>query len=514
MLQGKNVLYLFAFLEGAIVMTIELLSARMLSPYFGTGVQVWGAIIGITILSLGIGYYLGGYLSNKDTSSNKLFFIFLIGSSLMTLMPMEAKSLISSWTFLDPLISVIIITALLLMPCLILFGSTPVLIIHLLSESNDNTGKTTGNVYAISTIGGIFATFLVGFFIIPEFGITIPSIVLSLIPGGLAFILLLASGKMIVLPYLLIILMGFLSSKTKTPHSNIKIRYDSEGLLGQVMVVDAILPGQSNRILFVNRMGQTFVDLNTGEPKWSYVKYLTSVCSTYPKRSKVLLLGLGGGTLAKTLSNRLEFELTAVELDERMEQLGKNLFGMPENIKPILDDARHFIISTNRVFDIIIIDVFKGEVPPSHLFTKECFEQIKEKLSENGMLLINFNGFLKGKEGMATRSLYKTLLSSGLNVNIMPTHESPKYRNCIFVCPKSKKKLSEPKIPLTYNFMEIDIASAYLSKESINLQEASIFTDDMPKLEHYNIAAAKIWREEYHKSYTNLLTAKGIRLFK
>ena len=237
MLPGNKVLYVFAFLEGASVMAIELLSARMLTPYFGTGVQVWGAIIGITVLSLGLGYYLGGHLSQKGISKQKLFFLFLLASAFMALMPMEAKSLIESLSYMNPFISVIIISILLLVPCLSLFGSTPVLIIHLLSESHKDAGKTTGNVYAVSTLGGILGTFLVGFYIIPEYGITSPTFVLALIPGGLSFILLLMSGKMIALPYLIVILLGFLSTKTKTPHSNIKVLYDSEGLLDRKTVV-------------------------------------------------------------------------------------------------------------------------------------------------------------------------------------------------------------------------------------------------------------------------------------
>ncbi|HIA36281.1 MAG TPA: hypothetical protein EYM84_05565 [Flavobacteriales bacterium] len=514
MLSSNKTLYTFAFLEGATVLAIELLSARMLIPYFGTGVQVWGTIIGITVLSLALGYFLGGYLSENEINKHKLFFIFLLASALMTLMPIEAKSLMATLVNLDPFASLIITCIILLVPCLSLFGATPVIIIHLLSKSHLDAGKTAGNIYAISTLGGILSTLVVGFYLIPEFGITVPTFGLALIPGGFSFILLLMAGKMIAMPYVLFVLLGFLSTKNRTPNSNIKVLYESEGLLGQVMVVDAVLPGQSDRILFVNRMGQTFVDLNTGESRWSYVKYSTSICSTYPPKSKALLLGLGGGSLARNLTSQLGFNLTTVELDERMAGLGKRFFGLPENITHILDDARHFLHVTNETYDIIIIDIFKGEVPPAHLFTKECFEQIKTRLSDKGMLLINFNGFLKGSKGKAARSLYKTLLAAEINVKVLPTFESPKYRNCIFICKTSEIELKKPRIPLIQNWMEINIASSCLPKEALYFPDAAIYTDDMPRLEHYNIDAAKAWRDEYKKTYTNLMTSKGISLFK
>ena len=96
------------------------------------------------------------------------------------------------------------------------------------------------------------------------------------------------------------------------------------------------------------------------------------------------------------------------------------------------------IQSREDIFDIIVIDLFKGEVTPAHVLSKECFETVKSRLTENGLLLINFNGFLEGEAGRAGRSLYNTLLAADLNVKILPTYEPPKYRNCIYVCPKSE----------------------------------------------------------------------------
>jgi len=54
MLSSPRLLLTLAFLEGATVMAVELLSARMLTPYFGAGVHVWGAVIGVTVASLAL----------------------------------------------------------------------------------------------------------------------------------------------------------------------------------------------------------------------------------------------------------------------------------------------------------------------------------------------------------------------------------------------------------------------------------------------------------------------------
>ena len=514
MLSSNRLLYLLAFIEGSTVMAIELLSARMLAPYFGTGIHVWGAIIGITVASLAMGYYLGGYLTERGTNRQKLLFIFLLASLLMMVMPAEAKNLIDLFSEGEPLISVVIISFILLVPCLGLLGATPVLIIHLLTESLEEAGQTAGNVYSISTIGGITGTFMVGFYIIPEFGITAPTVFLALIPGILALTLLVISGKVIALSAVVIVLFGVLSTKTKTPRSNVRILHNSEGLLGQVMVADAALPGMSNRILFVNRMGQTFIDLNTGKSRWSYPEYVTSLCSTYPENSKALLLGLGGGSLGKNLIEILGFDLTTVELDKRMATLGKKFFGLPSTINPIVDDARHFLETTEHKYDVIIIDVFKGEVPPAHVLSKECFETVKTKLTDKGLLIINFNGFLEGLEGRASRSLYNTLVAAGLNTKILPTHEAPLYRNCLLIAQVNPVNLVKPRFPLLNGNEPIDFSSVFLTDAETNFPEAPIFLDDQSLLDHYNVAAAQIWRKEYKKHYTDMFSSKGIELFK
>ncbi|MCH9028701.1 MAG: hypothetical protein IH819_03610, partial [Bacteroidetes bacterium] len=84
-----------------------------------------------------------------------------------------------------------------------------------------------------------------------------------------------------------------------------------------------------------------------------------------------------------------------------------------------IDDARHYIERTEKSYDLIIFDVFKGEIPPAHLFSLECFEKARSKLNPEGFIIVNFNGFIKGDVGKAGRSLYKTLKAAGLEVHIL-----------------------------------------------------------------------------------------------
>ena len=168
MLFLKKPLLLLALLEGAAVMAVELTVARMLAPYFGAGLQTWGVVIGITLLSLAIGYYLGGRLSEKFQTREFIYWMLLLASIFIVMMPSTAKKLTASWIDVDRILALMIVAPLLLIPVLTLLGMIPVLIIQNLTGATDESGNRTGQVYTISTIGGIAGTYLMGFFIIPN----------------------------------------------------------------------------------------------------------------------------------------------------------------------------------------------------------------------------------------------------------------------------------------------------------------------------------------------------------
>ncbi|MFH1319323.1 MAG: fused MFS/spermidine synthase [Bacteroidota bacterium] len=529
MTSPKNIFYLFAFLEGAAVMAIELLAAKMLAPYFGSGLYTWGSVIGITLVSLALGYYLGGITADKFTNQNSLFWVVLFSSVFIILMPSISKSLTIGFVSVDPIVAVIILSIILILPSLLLLGMVPVLLIRLLSEKVESSGRVTGIVYTVSTLGGIFSVFFMGFYIIPEFGLSIPAIIIGLILGIISFFVLLSRGKIVVLIYFIIVAFAFYSVKQRKVHSNVKVLYQSEGLLGQLLLADISANGRNERILFVNRMGQTFININTGRSRWSYVDYLISVASALPENSDVLLLGLGGGTIANQLQQTLKFNVDAVELDERMVNIARRFFSLDVNTNVIIDDARHYLESTEKTYDLIIFDVFKGEVPPAHVLSVESFEKALTRLNPEGFMIVNFNGFLNGDAGKAGRSLYKTLEATGLITKILPTYEEEKYRNNLFIAmqkqdlqgfkmkrgtvPNRVTLFKNTRLPLERQGEPVDIETLFINIGQLDLDDASVITDDKPLLERYNHYAARIWREEYNRNYTEMFLEKGVPLF-
>ena len=266
----KRSIYLFAVLEGATVMAVELLSARMVAPYFGSSLYVWATVIGFTLLALAIGYFVGGIIADKYSDPDILLWVLLIASFFLMLMHVSAPLLTIAFVKIDPGVAVILVGMILILPPLTFMGMVPTFLIRKVSASVDHAGRSTGVVYAISSASGIIALPLFGFFIIPRLGLTLPSILVGAVVGLIPFIELISRKKYISLLFIPFVLFSFWTIKALRPGKDVDIRYYSEGLLGQLLVTDVsnYHGKQLNvRLLFVNRIAQTGLANDTFEAK-------------------------------------------------------------------------------------------------------------------------------------------------------------------------------------------------------------------------------------------------------
>lgn len=515
---NRFVFFLLAFIEGGAVMSIELLAGRMIAPAYGTSLFVWTTVLGVAVGGLALGYFTGGRMADKYKQPGLLYIILLIAAMLIIIMPRLAATLTLVMEPAPLMFSVFCSALLFLFPPVLLLGATTPIIIRSVSDGASLAGKSSGIIYGISTVGGIFSTFLVGFFLLPEYGLTITAIYTGLVLAVLPFFILIIN-RVYYLPIVFFVfnILIFFPASKKPESPGIKVLYESEGLLGQLLVVD--MPKKfnpesgSDRVLFVNRMGQTWIDKSTGNSAWSYVNYVTSAASILPKNQEVLLLGLGGGTVAKQLEQELDANIDAVELDERIVEIARELFGLGSRTNVIIDDARHFIRSTDKKYDLFVFDVFKGEVPPSHVLSLECFKEVKQKLNNNGLMIINFNGFIEGEAGRAGRSILKTILAAGFNVKVLPTFESEEYRNILYLASVNEFDFSNVGIKLNIQDGAVNIPDLFVDLSTIDMEDAVILTDDKPVLEILNLKAAESWRKSYG-IYTKKFREQGIPIFK
>ena len=509
----RRTIYLFAMLEGATVMAVELLSARMVAPYFGSSLYVWGTVIGFTLLALAIGYFAGGVMADKYSGPDTLLWVLLMASVFLLLMHISSQWLTIAFANVDPGAAVVLVSMALIQPPLIFMGMVPTFLIRRVSTSADSAGSSTGVVYAISSASGIVALPVFGFFIIPKLGLTLPSILVGVAVGFIPFVELVRRKKYISLLFIPFVLFSFQAIKTPPPGKDVDVHYYSEGLLGQLLVADVSnYHGQkvNDRVLFMNRIAQTYVDKKTFNSRWDYPYYLSAICGKLPEKSNALILGLGGGTIANIFQNQLRFNVDAVELDERIAEVAREQFALSNNVNVIMDDARHYLEETQKKYDVILFDVYRGESPPTHVFTLESLAKTKSLLKENGLIVVNFYGFLEGKIGTPARSIYKTLLAAGLEARILPTKAN---RNLLFVASKNKQDFHTVRSPLLLNGKQVDIETLFLDPRKADLNDAVVLTDDRPILEFLNIRAGNAWRKAYIEM-TKTFYKEGVPLFR
>src|SRR5665648_670250 len=169
---SKYLLEIVVFVCGAVVMIFELVGSRVLGPYFGTSIFVWTSLIGIILGSLSIGYYLGGKIADKKSSFKSLsLIIFLAAISIgLTVLIKDFWLFVLQNSFTDIRTSSVLASLGLFLPASVFLGMVSPYAVKLKIKNLDTSASTVGNLYAISTTGSIFGTFLAGFYLIPHFG--------------------------------------------------------------------------------------------------------------------------------------------------------------------------------------------------------------------------------------------------------------------------------------------------------------------------------------------------------
>ena len=507
----RSYLYFLSFLEGGSVMACELVAAKMLAPYFGTSLYIWAATLGLTLGGLTSGYFLGGILSKKYAQDIRLLYWVLIGAGVFLVgMPFTSKLIMESTIDMNLQTGAMTSLMVFMVPPLILMGMVSPIIINLLTQNVESAGNSAGNVYAISTLGGILFTFLIGFYIIPNFGLSRP-IIITGVMLAIAPIIALLRKKSPSAALVLVVMMvsgGWQMAHRVTYPENYKVLYQSDGILGQIKVVDHPTYGYNNtsektgRGLIVNNTLQTFAGLkdNLQYSVWDWAHYFPTAASIFPENSRVLLLGLGGGTIVKQMG-QLNYQVDAVEIDQRVWEICKTYFNVDPATNVVIDDARHYIKTTSQQYDIIIFDTFLSESVPEHLLTIEGIRDAKKILKPNGMIMANFYGFVDGEAGLAARSVYKTLSHAGLITEILATPGKDENRNLIFLASSieqdfDKINYEEP------NFERIDdLYKYFLTTSIIDTIQAEVLTDEQPKLSKMYAKAAMSWKKSYNQYY-------------
>lgn len=178
-------IYLLAFTSGFSIMGIELLAGRILAPFFGSSVHIWGSIITVFMLSLSLGYLLGGKLSTRAASLARYGLIFIIAS--ITILPIVTSS---QWLMETVFLaiedsrygSLVAATCLFFIPTIFLGMLSPYSVRLLVTNSNES-GQVAGKLYFVSTLGSALGTIITSFYFVLWFDVDTIIISFSLLLG-------------------------------------------------------------------------------------------------------------------------------------------------------------------------------------------------------------------------------------------------------------------------------------------------------------------------------------------
>ena len=160
------------FITEAVCMIIELVASRILSPAFGNSNVVWTSVIGIILLSSSIGNYLGGLIADKEDVEKKLEIIYMIAGGWLLIIPLIKELVLGALSSIGFIkIGAILATSTLFLLPSIFLGMIIPIILKIKLKDIDTAGNVSGRLYSLSTIGGIFGTFLGGFLLIPNMGV-------------------------------------------------------------------------------------------------------------------------------------------------------------------------------------------------------------------------------------------------------------------------------------------------------------------------------------------------------
>ncbi|MBS1638221.1 MAG: fused MFS/spermidine synthase [Bacteroidetes bacterium] len=481
----KSRLYFLSFTEGAAVMAAEICSARLIAPFYGSSLYVWSSVMAVTLGGLALGYFMGGRFSLRENRMRALRLVVLMAMLSLVMMPVESR-LFFVIALHAPLIPAVIgSVVLLLFPVMFFMGATSPLIISCLTQEAGRSGENSGRVYAVSTCGGILATFACGFYTIPEFGITLTLMGFAILLA-LAWLLNLGhtgrvkNAGLLLLPAIISVY-GFISAP-KHPNTI----YESDGIMGKLEIRDEP-SSQANgvviRKLLINTIVQTEMDLGTRQSVSDYA-HLLAKNNLYMPKGKVLLMGLGGGVIANMLHDE-GYDVTAVEFDQRIMDVARRFFYMNPEIHGVCDDARHYLNEGNGYYNLVIFDIFKAEEQPAHVLTREGLQQLKKHIDTSSVVIINTHGYLKGIKGAGTQCMLATLREAGFDVKICPTNDNEDYRNVLIYA-----SLKTFQVSLHNESYPIEIENAAL-----------INTDGKPVLEKLNAPANQAWRSNYIRNY-------------
>ncbi len=490
----KSMLELTVFVCGALVMIYEIIGSRLLSPYIGASTYVWTSLIGVILGALSLGYWLGGRIADRRPDIKALAAVIFLAGGLVSVTILLKDLILSFVAQMSFGLEVKSIAAALLLfaPASVLLGFVTPYAVKLKMSSLADSGKTVGRLYALSTVGSILGTFLAGFVLIPFVGSekTLYIIGGSLI--GLSILLASFAVSRVNIAILVLFVMGISVSELKIYWlRQTSDLHDIDTEYSRVQVFKTVEP-KTNREIRAIATDPFFIQsamyLDSDELVLEYGRYYHLLRHFKPDFQNTLLIGGAGYTFPRDyLSKYPTAQIDVVEIDPQMTAIAKKFFNLQENsrLNIIHQDGRVFLNQAEaNKYDVVLMDAFGSLFSvPFQLTTLEAVREISRVLKDDGVIIFNLGGAIKGDSAkflQAELETYRQIFPQVHLFKINADYTDEQLQNLIIIARKSKNVA-----PLTSRDPEISNLLKHLDDRKTN-SEIKILTDDLAPVEYYN----------------------------
>ena len=390
---------LLVFVVGTGSLGAEIAAVRLLAPYFGASTVVWANTIGVVLVSLSVGYWLGGRWADRHPHMRGLCLLALGAAVLLALVPFAADPMldlavraldsISAGAFFGSLAAVLVLVA---VPILLLGAVSP-WAVRLGVERLEDAGRVAGRLYALSTAGSLFGTLASALVLIPLVGTRRTFLIFALAIALMAVWGLRPVRRYALAPALIAVLMALPVGTLKAAEegSGSRVIYETDTQSQYARVVER--PDGSRALELNEGQAQHSIfepdGVLTGDV-WDGHLVLPFLARESPPE-RVAILGNAAGTTARAYENFFpRTRVDGVEIDPELSEIGRRFFDMNNPRLRIYDeDARPFLRRVDARYDAISVDAYRQPYIPFYLTTEEFFETARSKLAREGVVIVN-----------------------------------------------------------------------------------------------------------------------------
>lgn len=385
---------ILVFVSGASTLAAELTGARLLAPWFGASNLVWTNVIGLTLIYLSLGYWLGGKVADRYPDPRMLGGVVIVAAITVAILPLVLTPVFGAaqGAFADlsagAFVASFVGTMLMFLVPITLLGTVSPWAIRLSVTDVRSAGSVAGRLYAISTVGSIVGTFLPVLVLIPAFG-TRRTLILVAAVLALAAVPLLGA-RAVPVPLLLAGMLALPAGTIKQVPGE-RVLFEDESAYQYVQVVEA---PDGERILRLNEGWALHSVVPPGGAVLTggyWDAFLTLPVLAGRHDARIAVLGNAGGTTARQMRLRWPgVKVDGVEIDPVVSRAGAAYLDMAGPNLTVHDaDARFWLAGDRGPFDAVVVDAYTQPYIPFHLATVEFFRLVRDRLTPNGLVAIN-----------------------------------------------------------------------------------------------------------------------------